>query len=399
MSTASAGASVTGGATTDTTPATPTITSTGPNVYIDNTATNYVGTPGIFTLSDPGSTVTGYYYGFSNGSLGTFVPAGPDGTVSLAITPYNESFLTLYVAAVNGSSRPSPFATFEIKTLTKGFSHVAVLAWWKLNTGHGTIAGDSTGHLHKATLHKDASLGCATTAAPDGYRCSLKVGGGGGQARTPATILPLVGNDTSFSVSVWVNLSRCASSCVAISADGTETYQHMLSYRKTCTAGGKTGHCWTFSVPAADSAEATVLSASSPPGTAKLGKWTQLTGVFDAPRGVLTLYLNGGQAGQVGGGGRWLPRDNGRVRIANVAPGGTRHDWSGRLSNACVFYGVLVQADVRLLHSGNASHPHNAAPRYSTSTPSIDHPVRSGLRSLSLARGTPARVIPAPAGV
>jgi hypothetical protein len=354
----SAWAGVIATATTDTTPATPTITSTGPNVYVDDTATNYVGTPGVFTVSDPGSTVTGYYYGFSNGGLGTFVPAGADGTVSLAITPYAEFQIHLYVAAVNGSSPPSPFGSFVIKTLTKS-NHVAMLAWWKLNAGHGKIAVDSTGHMHNASLHKDATLGCASVAAPDGYRCLMTVGGRGGQARTPPTILPLVGNRASFSVSVWVNLSKCASSCIAISADGTQTDQFNLSYRKSCTAGAKTGPCWMFSRPAADAPDAVVQSASSSPGTAKLGKWTQLTGVYESVRGTLTLYVNGSQAGQVDGAGAWLPGGNGRVRIANLTPGGSRHDWSGRLSNACVFYGVLLPADVRLLHTGNASHPHN----------------------------------------
>lgn len=112
-------------------------------------------------------------------------------------------------------------------------------------------------------------------------------------------------------------------------------------------------------MPAGDSADATVQSASSSPGTAKLAKWTQLTGVYDSARGTLTLYVNGNQAGQVDGAGRWLPGGNGRVRMANLTPGGSRHDWSGGLSNACVFYGVLVPADVRLFHTGNASHPHN----------------------------------------
>ncbi|HKB42054.1 MAG TPA: LamG-like jellyroll fold domain-containing protein [Gemmataceae bacterium] len=359
LSAGPASAAVVASAAPDITPATPTISSTGPNIYISGSATNYVGTPGLFTVSDPGSTVTGYYYGFSNAGLGTFVPAGADGTVSLAITPYDESFRTLYVAAVNGSSPPSPFGSFEIETLTKGTSHVAALAWWKLNAGHGTIAADSTGHLHNAALHKDASLGCAVAAAPDGYQCSLTVGGLGGQARTPPTILPLVGNRTSFSVSVWVNLSKCASFCVAISADGTQTDQFTLAYRKSCTAGGKTGPCWMFSRLATDSADATVQSASSSPGTATLGKWTQLTGVFYSGHGTLTLYVNGVQAGLVSGASPWTPDGNGRARIANVTPGGSRHDWSGRLSNACVFYGVLLPADVRLLHSGNATHPHN----------------------------------------
>src|SRR5215469_952234 len=148
------------------TPAAPTITSTGKHVYTNGVAKNYVGTPGVFTLSDPGSTVTGYYYSFTNGALGTFVPAGQDGTVSLAITPYNESVLTLYAAAVNGSSAPSPQSSFVIETLTKGFSHIATLAWWKLNAGHGTVAADATGDQHGAVLGKNTSLSCTTVAAP-----------------------------------------------------------------------------------------------------------------------------------------------------------------------------------------------------------------------------------------
>src|SRR5215472_6686296 len=143
---AAAGAQPAQPAQPSTTLAAPVIMSTGPNVYQNGVAKNYVGTPGQFTLSDP-NPVTGYDYSFTNGLLGTFVPAGQNGTVTLAITPYNEFALTLYAAAAN---------------------HTATLAWWKLSAGHGSVAVDSTGDLHTATLHKDASLSCATSAAPDG---------------------------------------------------------------------------------------------------------------------------------------------------------------------------------------------------------------------------------------
>jgi Concanavalin A-like lectin/glucanases superfamily len=327
--------------------------------YVNDSATQYVGTPGEFTLSDPGSAVTGYYYGFSNGGLGTLVPAGADGTVRLKITPYNEFVLTLYVAAVNGSSPPSPQSSFILETLTKGISHIATLAWWKLNAGHGTTAVDSTRHLHGAALNQDASLGCTTVAAPDGYRCTMKVGGSGGEARTRPAILPVVGTSFGFSVSAWVNLSKCLSSCVALSEDATQTDQFALSYKRSCTAAGATGPCWQFSMPATDSASATVLTAASPPGSAKLGKWTHLTGVFESAHGTLTLYVNGVQAGQIGGGGPWSGISKGRVRIGNEIPGGSSHDWSGRLSNACVFYGSLQPADAALLYKGDSAHPHD----------------------------------------
>jgi hypothetical protein len=112
-------------------------------------------------------------------------------------------------------------------------------------------------------------------------------------------------------------------------------------------------------MPTTDSKSATVLTAASPPGSAKLGKWTHLTGVFESAQGTLTLYVNGVQAGQIGGGGRWPGITKGRVRIGNEIPGGSSHDWSGRISNACVFYGVLSSADVTLLYRGDSAHPHD----------------------------------------
>src|SRR5215467_8267112 len=228
---AAAGAQPAQPAQPSTTLAAPVIMSTGPNVYQNGVAKNYVGTPGQFTLSDP-NPVTGYDYSFTNGLLGTFVPAGQNGTVTLAITPYNEFALTLYAAAVNGSST-SPQSSFVIETKTAA-NHTATLAWWKLSAGHGSVAVDSTGDLHTATLHKDASLSCATSAAPDGYRCTMKVGGQGGQARTAPAILPVVGNNANFSASAWVKLSACSSSCVALSADATQTDEFALSYKRSC---------------------------------------------------------------------------------------------------------------------------------------------------------------------
>jgi hypothetical protein len=169
----------------------------------------------------------------------------------------------------------------------------------------------------------------------------------------------VVGANFGFSVSAWVKLSKCASSCTAFSDDATQTYQFALNYMSSCTAAGKTGPCWQFSMPAFDSASATVLRAASPPGSAKLGTWTQLTGVFESARGTLTLYVNGAQVGQIGGGSPWSGIGKDRVRIGNLFPGGSAHDWFGRVSDACIFYGVLIPADVTLLYKGDSAHLHD----------------------------------------
>jgi Concanavalin A-like lectin/glucanases superfamily len=112
-------------------------------------------------------------------------------------------------------------------------------------------------------------------------------------------------------------------------------------------------------MPSTDSTSASVFTAASPPGSAKLAQWTQLTGVYNAPHGMLTLYVNGVQAGQVGGVGPWTAPADGRIRIGNLIPGGSTHQWWSGLSNACVFYGELQPADVTVLYKGNAAHPHN----------------------------------------
>jgi hypothetical protein len=338
-------------------PPAPTITSVGRNVYVSAVATNYVGTPGLFKLSDSGQ-VTGYWYGYFSGSEINFASAGTGGTATLAITPYNVGELDLWVQAVNGSSPLSAESEFVIDTkIAPG--HVATLAWWKLNARRGKRAADSTGHGHTAKLSNDASFGCGAPAAPDGFRCVMKLGGLGGQATTEPTLLPLVGNNGSFSISAWVNLSKCRSRCTALSFDATHTFGFALGYQRSCQAGGRPGPCWTLRMPVSDNAGAFVVIAISPPGSARLGRWTQLTGVYDSTHQTLTLFVNGVQRSQSGNAITWAAPAAGPMRIGDIFAGGTAHAWPGRLSNVCVFFGALEPADVALLHTGDATHPHD----------------------------------------
>jgi hypothetical protein len=343
-------------ATLTTLPA-PVIASTGHNVYVSGTATNLVGTPGRFTFSDPGgSNVVAYLYGF--GFAGTRIPAGPKGTATIAVTPNNPAVIDLDVSAVDGSGDVSPPSEFQIETnLPPG--NIANLAWWKLSAGHGTEALDATGHGHTAKLAGPASLGCGSAAAPDGYRCWLKLTGPDGQAVTPRTLVPLVGNDGSFTVSAWAKASGCGGTCAALSEDGTQVSGFALGYQQSCTAGGKTGPCWVFAMPATDQTTATVFTAASAPGTAHLHEWAELTGVFDATHGELSLYVNGRSAGQISGVEPWAQAAGGPMRLGAALPGGTVSSWDGQISNACVFYGPLASSDAKLLYTGDSTYPHN----------------------------------------
>ena len=336
----------------------PSITSTGHNVYVSGLAKNLVGTPGQFTFSDAaGSGVVRYLYGLGNSTPDIPLPAATTGTATLNLAPYNGSEFDLYVAAQSKSGQVSPPSEFRIETiLPRG--NVAALAWWKLTAGHGASAQDATGHGHAAKLAGSAALRCGL-AAGDGDRCWLSLAGRGGLAVTSPTVLPIVGNNGSFTVSAWVRAAACATTCAAVSQDATQTSGFSLAYRRSCTASGQAGPCWLFTMPEADSKSVPVHQAQSLPGTAHTGKWIELTGVYDAAHQALTLYVNGIQAGQLIGAAPWTTPAAGPLRLGGVLPGAADSSWTGRISNVCVFYGALQPADVRLLYSGDSSFPHN----------------------------------------
>jgi hypothetical protein len=336
------------------TPGAPVIASVGKFAYVNGVATNNVGTPGVFQLSDPGSTVTGYLYAFGTTPF-ISVAAGKDGSAKLDITPATPSLLDLEVSAVDGSSPPGPATTFAIEPIGPQ-EGIATLAWWKLNASRGSTATDATGYGKVARLSGDAAFGCPKRAAPDGYRCSMSVAGKGGQALTTQ---PEVSLSTSFSVSAWVNLTKCATSCVALSQDASHVFQFALRYQRVCRAGGKKGACWKFTESFDDQVGTSQGNAASAPGTAKLGAWTQLTGVFFAQHQQLLIYVNGVQGPEVGSGVAWGGGSDGPIRIGNQIPGGTSHDWNGRISDVCAFYGVLQPSDAVVADQGDKAHPHD----------------------------------------
>jgi hypothetical protein len=126
-----------------------------------------------------------------------------------------------------------------------------------------------------------------------------------------------------------------------------------------CRAGGKKGACWKFTESFNDDPGTIPGNAASAPGSAKLGTWTQLTGVFDAHHQQLLVYVNGLQGAEVGPAVAWGGGPNGPIRIGNQIPGGPSHDWNGRLSDVCAFYGVLQPADVAVALHGSKAHPHD----------------------------------------
>ena len=56
-------------------------------------------------------------------------------------------------------------------------------------------------------------------------------------------------------------------------------------------------------------------------------------------------------------------------RLGSAFPNGLTQAWRGRLSDVCAFFGPGPSADVKLLYSGNAAHPHNGCAALDTKYP------------------------------
>lgn len=346
----------------------PTITSV-PNsqglTYTSGVAENPVGAPAVFQLSDPTNIdpsdttndIVGYRYALNSASPNFYLPASAEGgTATITITPFNPQALDLYIQAVDRAGNLSPVAgPFQILTVAP-VGNIATLAWWPLNNLSGSTTVDSTNNGADATLWSSgASVPCATNPVPSGYRCTLALDGSTGRAFTTH---PVVGNDGSFSVSTWVDVSSCSGSCVALSQDGTSVSGFTLGYQSSCTVGTSKGACWAFTMPASDSTSAVVNAADSAPGTASTGKWTQITGVYDATHEQMQIYVNGVLAGWTGALAvlPWAATASGLLHIGSswTSATGVTDFLPGNISAACVFYGPLAASDVTTLYNGGA---------------------------------------------
>ncbi len=331
-------------------PLAPTVTSTD---YASGQAVNPVGTQGSFTFTDPSNLdpglgmndVAGYYYGIDDSRPATYVQAQYEGgPVTVTITPFTSAEEDLYVAAVDEAGNVGPvYGPFRIDTTAAG--NVATLGWWKLNgnaTDFATVTGTSGASVSPATF------GCpgSATGTPAGYSCSLELSG----TDSATTEVPMAGNNGSFSVSAWVYPTACPGFCTAVSQDASQVSGFRLGYQKTGTAGNVTCPCWEFAMPQSDSDSASWSVAAAPVNSTVIGNWTQLTGVFNAAHGTLSLYVNGGD-GVTGGDGNvdatasaspWSAPATGDFRIgADLGGSGPADYFDGSISDVCVFYGVL----------------------------------------------------------
>lgn len=342
---------------------------------------------GAGTVND----VVGFFWGIDNPQPSTYVPASTIGATTSSATvtfiPFNTAEADIYVQAVDRAGNVGPVSPLFPVTATAPQGNIAELAWWRLNNnGLDSAAAAGQADASLTLSSSGASFGCpgSATASPPGYTCSLALDGSSGRAYTGR---PVMGNDGNFSVSAWADPAGCGSSsspayCAVASQAASNVSAFTLGYQRYGSANGAgvTCPCWIFTMPKQDvSGDNYSPTASNNSGwwiaawhipTSALNTWTQLTGVFNASHNTLTLYVNGGDGAQHPGDGLagdgnpaatatalpWSAPGNKFFRIGADGPGTAPGDFfSGSVSDACVFYGVLLttagQPDVQNLYA------------------------------------------------
>ncbi|MFI0424446.1 LamG-like jellyroll fold domain-containing protein [Spongiactinospora sp. 9N601] len=238
-----------------------------------------VGWAGAFTLAPAeGETdVTAFRWALDDPALATAatqvaIPAGQT-SVNVRLAPRHDWLNALYVFPVDRAGNVGKTPAVYSFYVNAGFGPEG---HWKLDETSGTTAADSGATTHPATITGGASWAGARVAG------GLRLDGGTGYASTDG---PVVHTDRSMSVSAWVLLNDKSKNYTVASQDavrGSGFQLYYASYSKR----------WVFNKFDADVDDKTIVYAISDT-EAMTGIWTHLTGVYDAPRKQLRLYVNG----------------------------------------------------------------------------------------------------------
>jgi concanavalin A-like lectin/glucanase superfamily protein len=211
----------------------------------------------------------------------------------------------------------------------------APVGHWKFDEGTGSTTADSSGNGTTVTIHPTASwVGGRTGRA-------TRLDGATAYASTTG---PVIRTDQSFTVMAWVYLDRNDTWRTVIGQDGgNRVSPFVLQYSKSLNT-------WAFNTIRSDVDNPQELwtAASSP---ARLGEWTHLAAVYDAPAQEIRLYVNGARDGATTGATIW--RADGPFLIGRTKYNGNYgQNFPGGIDEVRAYDRALVDSEVRELHRG-----------------------------------------------
>lgn len=188
---------------------------------------------------------------------------------------------------------------------------------WSLRNEQGH-SGSAQGGVGWSTEHGGAAI-------LDGTTGEIDAGG------------PVVDTTRSFTVSAWAKIDPDAGTSVVMAQDGSRISGMMLWFNQ----GDRT---WRFGMPKADSNTWDMDQAISRT-PAVPGRWTRLTGTFDALSGAITLYVDGVPVGSAVHPATW--RATGAFTVGrDKVSGHANAFWKGSLQSVTTFDYAMTAAQV-----------------------------------------------------
>ncbi|WP_406305077.1 LamG domain-containing protein [Streptomyces sp. NBC_00885] len=298
-----------------------------------------VGTYGDFTFtpnpndSVPDTDVVKYRYAFDgevSAASPTIAAAAPGGPASVTWMPPRDGPHWLEVVSVDKAENTSTRQRYDFK-VSEG---KPVAGQWNLADEPGSTEAHDEREAFSANAGSGVTFG---VEGPGGTADSAAHFDGTSNAYLDAEET-VIDSSKGFSVSAWVRPTDLSRDMAVVSQDGTGEPGFTLGYDSI----GKT---WSFSVPVTDVDTIGEWKAVSTGLTAVKDQWVLLTGVYDAQKTELQLYVNKDMKGTAQRPSVW--KSYGPLQIGrSTAKSGYRDQFTGDLAEVRVFDRILPAAQV-----------------------------------------------------
>jgi concanavalin A-like lectin/glucanase superfamily protein len=236
--------------------------------------------------------------------------------------------------AITGNHVPGQISDVRVWNRVLSAGEVAPMA--ATLVGRWRLDGDGT---DATTFGRDATPSGVTWIPDRAGNPSGAARFSGTNSSTLATAGPVLRTDQGITVAAWVRLASIpATARTAVAQDGTNVSGFFLGYRPNMT--------WSFMMRHTDSTTATGWAVGSG-GTAVVGQWVHLVGVYDPVAGQARLYVNGVMAGRIPAEPVW--NAGGRLTIGFARWNGGSDWFPGDVDDVRVYQGVLPASEIAKL--------------------------------------------------
>ncbi|MFE4956529.1 LamG domain-containing protein [Streptomyces sp. NPDC056653] len=231
-----------------------------------------VGVYGSFTFDSPSEDVVEYAYSILGSGTGRVRPDEPGGPVTIRWMPENSGVYYVQVRAVDRAGRSSSQTTHWMRVAA---GRIPVAHWTLADPAGADNAAAEAGPVARA---EDGVVFGAPAPSRTDLTSTVTLDGRGNSCLTPDA--PATDTARTFALSAWVRPAATDTPMTVASQDAADGISAFTLGLRPTADGSAT---WAFRYGA------TILTG----GSASVGGWAHLTGLYDTEDNTLRLYVNG----------------------------------------------------------------------------------------------------------